>query len=87
MQASLLVCLLAASVFGGQCRSSAESAPSPAQVYWWNWLNIAKRRGGIGERTSFGFGDGNGLLLLLQAKSLTTIERSGGRGEDDQAIN
>ena len=63
MQASLLVCLLAASVFGGQRRSSAESAPSPAFPLL---VDIAKRRGGIGESTSFSFGDGGGNVCCCE---------------------
>ena len=43
MQPRLLVCLLAASIFGGRCRSSAESAPTPAFKLLAGLVNIAKR--------------------------------------------
>ena len=58
MQPSLLVCLLAASVFGGQRRSSAESAPYLALTGGIGFYVAKERKGGICESTSFGFGGG-----------------------------
>lgn len=57
MQPSLLVCLLAASVFGGQRRSSAERAPSPAHTGGPQCYREGER-GGIAGLTSFGVGGG-----------------------------
>jgi hypothetical protein len=58
MQPSLLVCLLAASVFGGQRRSSAERAPSLAHTGWPRRYRKEERGGIGGGLTSFGFGGG-----------------------------
>lgn len=86
MQASLLVCLLAASVFGEKCRSSAERAPYLALFTGQGagLVDIAKGGGEVasvksGESTSFGFGVLNGCfgeLIQTHCRGLKSIKPS-----------
>ena len=63
MQPSLLVCLLAASAFGGRCRSSAESAPDTC-IYWWDWS--ISLRGDVASVNRGASDLGGGYELLLR---------------------